>query len=366
MDMTKLDMNWGGPGFAAYEGRLEDDGAANEGPLDSQGRVEAAMAAFTGSDEGEGDQQEDKTAAGDGQGQGSGEGQGSDQKEGQQQVVEGQLTDEQRNADPVFKELSEYKDQVAQVFDKHGLTAAAEANGRTPHEEADLQLSDANILYKIMRGEGTPSSLLDTMVQVGNWQKPQIDAVAGDMMAWLQKQGYLKDGQAAAPGKKGPGKEGDPGFKDPLDERLTKLESANEKATREGQEATQRAERDRVGKVFTDHVEKLSTEAGIAKEDFPFYASQIAALVNGNKAITDRVAKGNFVDIKKFFDTVHGRELQRLERFNKAQLAKQQQKARNPKNSAGGTPPHPAGSAKPKVVSRDDRIAAATGLLQGN
>src|ERR1700688_4449299 len=250
-----IDINWGGAGFPAYEGRLEDDGASSE-PMDSQGRVEAAMAAFSGDGADEGDGKDgQQVTAGEGQGQGAqGEGgQGPGQNESGQQPVEGQLTEEQRNADPVFKELNDFKTAVADVFDKHGLTAAAEANGRTPHEEADLQLSDANILYKIMRGEGTPSALLDTMVNVGNWQKAQKDAVAGDLIGWLTKAGYLKDGQAAGAedGKKPDAKAGDPGFKDPLEERVKNIETANEKAQREAREQTQRVERDRVGKIFT-------------------------------------------------------------------------------------------------------------------
>lgn len=334
---------------------MADDNAV----MDSQDRTEAALAAFSGENEGQEDQQ---GTAGEGQGQGSGQ-PGGDPDPGQNdpQTVEGQLTDEQRSADPVFKELSEFKDAVGQVFDKHGLVAAAEANGRSAHEEADLQLSDANILYKIMRGEGTPSGLLDTMVNVGNWQKAQKDAVAGDLISWLTKAGYLKDGQASD--GKPAAKAGDPGFRDPLEERLAKIETANEKSAREGQERTQQVERDRVGKVFTDHVAKLAKDSGVPEQDVEFYMTQVASMVNGNKAITDRVAKNNFVDIKKFFDTVHSRELQRMDRYNKAVLARQQNKSRNPRNSAGGAPPQPAGQAKRNVANRDDRIAAASEML---
>jgi hypothetical protein len=354
MDTTKLNLNGGGEGYPSYEGRLEDTGAAE--PMDSQDRVEAAMAAFSG--DGQQDdqkqQQDDAARVADGQQQ---------QDDQNQQPVEGQLTDEQRSADPVFKELSEYKTAINEVFDKHGLVAAAEANGRSPHEEADLQLADANILYQIMRGERAPSNLLDTMVSVGNWNQGQRDAVASDLMAWLTKAGYLKDGAAATGEKKPAAKAGEPGFKDPLEERLNKIESAQEKREREETERTQKAERDRVGKVFIDHVEKLCKDTGIAKEDMPFYASQVAALVNGNKAITDRVAKGNFVDIKKFFDTVHGRELQRLDRYNKANLERQKNKNRNPKSPAGGSPAAPAGQAKRNPANREDRVAAAAEML---
>lgn len=361
MDITKLDINWGGAGYASYEGRLEDEDAGNEGPMDSQGRVEAAMAAFSG--ESDPDQNVVDPNAADPAASAAAPN-AVDPNAADPNAAD-QLTDDQRAADPVFKELNAFKDAVGEVFDKHGLVEAAEANGRTPQQEADLQLSDANVLYKIMRGEGTPSDLLDTMANVGKWQKPQKDAVAGDLIAWLTKSGYLKDGQAAGDGKKPAAKAGEPGFKDPLEERIKNIETANEKSAREAQDRTQKAERDRVGKVFVDHVEKLCKDTGIFKEDMPFYASQIASLVNGNPAITGRVAQGNFVDIKKFFDTVHSRELQRLDRYNKAQLARQANKNKNPKISAGGGPAAPSGAAKVKVGSRDDRIAAGVAALQG-
>ncbi len=366
---TLIDMNWGGAGYASYEGRLEDEGVGGNEPLDSQERVEAAMAAFSGA--GEPDPNAADPNAADPGAAAAADPNAADPNAADPNAA-GQLTDDQRNADPVFKELSAFKDAVGEVFDKHGLSEAAEANGRTPQQEADLQLSDANILYKIMRGEGTPSDLLDTMVNVGNWQKAQKDAVAGDLIAWLTKAGYIKDGQAAAgDGKKPAGKEGQQ-FADPVERRLSALETQRQQEEHQRRQETQKAqdrliamERDRVGKVFIDHVGKLCKDGGIGKEDMPFYASQIASLVNGNQDITTRVATGNFVDIKKFFDTVHGRELQRLDRYNKAELARQANKNKNPKISAGGGPAAPSGAAKPKVGNRDDRIAAGVAALLG-
>jgi hypothetical protein len=50
-----MKMSWGGPGFAAYEGRAEDEGA----PMDSDARADTALAAFSGDD---GQQQADRPA----------------------------------------------------------------------------------------------------------------------------------------------------------------------------------------------------------------------------------------------------------------------------------------------------------------
>jgi hypothetical protein len=51
------------------------------------------------------------------------------------------------------------------------------------------------VLYGIMEGKGTPSQLLETMAQAGNWSKEQQQGVANDLIGWLTKAGYLKDGQ---------------------------------------------------------------------------------------------------------------------------------------------------------------------------
>jgi hypothetical protein len=245
---------------------------------------------------------------------------------------------------------------------KYGIAAAAEANGRSLHEEADLQMSDANVLYGIMRGEQPPSQLLDTMITVGNWQKQQIDTVAADLVAWLTKQGYVKEGAAAVPGKAATGKDGQQ-FKDPLDERLTKIEKDNQAARDAETQRQQTAERDRVGKIFIDRVTELAKAKGVDEKDVSFYLSQVAALVNGNPQVAKRVGLKNFVDINRFFDTVHNRELERLKRYNENQLKKQTNKNRNPKIPAGGTPAAPASQAKRNVANRDDRIAAAAEML---
>lgn len=369
MDITKLDFNWGGSGYPMYDGRMEDGEGSNQ-PLDSQGRVEAALAAFGGNDGGgsddaeAGQRQDRQPNAEEGQRQSSGEEPDAGQ---QQQQAEGQFTDEQRQADPVFKELNEFKTAIDAVFDKHGLAAAAESNGRTAHEEADLQLADANILYQIMRGERTPSNLLDTMINVGNWQQGQRDAVANDLIAWLTKAGYLKDGAAAAAGvKKAAGKEGRQQFADPLEERLNKVETAQQERDRKDQERAGNVEANRIFGLAKTEVDRLCQENGIDKKDWIFYLEQVSALIGGKRDIIGRIGKNNFVDVKKAFDTIFGKELERVKRLSDARLKAQQKKDKNQKITAGGSPAAPSGAAKRNVANRDDRIAAATEMLQGS
>jgi hypothetical protein len=117
------------------------------------------LAAFSGDD---GQQQAD-----DQQQQQTDDGQqaaeGDQQQQDDQQQQEGQLTDEQLQADPRFQELSTLRDNVANLATEFGIPLDDKGNPNL--NEAKAQLSDASVLYEIMQGKGTPSALLDVMAQ---------------------------------------------------------------------------------------------------------------------------------------------------------------------------------------------------------
>lgn len=257
-----------------------------------------------------------------------------------------ELTDEQRQADPKFLDLSDYKDAVDAAFAEFNIPNV---------DEAKLQLSDAQVLYQIARGEAPASRLLDVFSQ--NWQPQQVKAVANDLIGWLTKGGFIKDGQAGQP----------PQAADATTQRLDKIE--NEQKTREQQATAQReqARRDSVFKErFLPEVERLCKGRQIPDEDFPQYAGAIAELVKGNPAILKRIGNGNFVDVNRFFAQVHNAEVKRLERYTNAKMKQQQTKAnQNPRIPSGGAPPAPAGGGARRSgpLTRDQRIAAATEQL---
>jgi hypothetical protein len=91
--------------------------------------------------------------------------------------------------------------------------------GNPDLNETKAQLSDASILYQIMQGKGTPSGLLDVMAQNAGWNDAQKKLVADDLIGWLTKAGYLKEGQAVA------GKPAAANAQDPLAQRLDKIEN---------------------------------------------------------------------------------------------------------------------------------------------
>jgi hypothetical protein len=325
--------------------------------MDSDGRAEAALAAFSGDDGQQQQQQDDgqQRQAADGQQQQQ-DAQRAEGDQQQQQQEPGKLSDEQLQADPRFQELSTLKDSLVDAFSE--FPGLVDDKGGVNVQEASLQLKDASILYDIMQGKGTPSALLEVMAKNGGWSDGQKQLIAQDLIGWLTANKYLKDGQAAA-------KSGDAGLKDPVQARLDKIEQERqtERQTQEQQRVRAHQE-DVYNNKFMPEVKRLCTQKGVPAENVGDYAARIAAQVKGNKAIIGRIEKGNFVDVNKMFTQAYNAEVQRLQRWTKAQTKAADAKNKNPRIPAGGATPAPGGSAKGvNVKDRDSRIAAAESML---
>jgi len=281
---------------------------------------------------------------------GQGEGEQGANKEGEAGQP-AQITDEQLQADPRYQELDKFRNDIQPVFDKYGIPDA---------KEADLQLADAAVLYQIMSGKAQPSQLLDVMAQNAGWSKDQVGAVANNLIGWLQKQGFLKDGAGQG---SGPARGEDGKFKDPAMERIEKLENER-KADQDRQQ--QQAEQQRQTKIFDtfrSEIGKLMEAKGLDKEDIDYYGREIRSLMPADQfnAIVNRIEKGNFVDIKKFFDQVHTRESERLKRYaDKVSKTATRTEKTAPRVPAGGAPPANAGQQKRNLQSREERLAAAS------
>lgn len=349
-----LNQSWGGPEFSSYEVRMED-----EQPMDADARTEAALSAFSG-DEG-GDNYDQNRNADQNQNAGTQGGQSGDQNQNadqnQNQNQDGQFTDEQLEANPRFQELSTFRDDVVNALsDFPGLV---DDKGAPNLQEASAQLRDASVLYDIMQGKGTPSQLLDVMAKNGGWSDGQKQLIAQDLIAWLTANKFLKDGQAQGGNKQGGN------FKDPIQERLDKIE--NDRKTERQQAEQQKViahQKEVFDTKFLPEVKRLCKEKGVPQEDVNDYVMSIAAQVKGNKAVIARIEKGNFVDLNKIFTQRYSSEVKRLERWTKSQTKAADAKSKNPKIPAGGAPPQPAGSAKTvNVRDRDSRIAAAADML---
>lgn len=256
------------------------------------------------------------------------------------------LTEEQLASDPRYQELSAFQDSMKPVMEQFGVPDA---------KELTAQLSDSQVLYDIMSGKGTPSALLDVMATNVGWNDQQKSAVAQDLIGWLNKNGYLKEGAAPRGGEK------DAKFNDPLSKDVADLKK--QLADRDAavqQERVQAHQVEVFQKVEAKVAEFCNGKGLESKEDVAYYLSQIASLVNGNKAVIGRIEKGNFVDVQQLFAKVHNAEVARLTRHTAAQTKAQGNKAKNPRIPAGGAPPAPAAQAKRSLKNSDDRIAAAT------
>lgn len=254
------------------------------------------------------------------------------------------LTEEQLASDPRYQELAGFQDAMKPVMEQFGVPDA---------KELTAQLSDSQVLYDIMSGKGTPSALLDVMASNVGWNDQQKSAIAQDLIGWLNKNGYLKEG--AAP------KAGEAKFNDPLTERFAKLEKTLADRDQSAQQERVQAHQAEVFQRVESKVAEFCKSKGLdSKEDVGYYLSQIASLVNGNKAVIGRIEKGNFVDVQQLFAKVHNAEVARLTRHTEAQTKAQGNKAKNPRIPAGGAPPAPAAQAKRSLKTSDQRIAAAT------
>ena len=272
----------------------------------------------------------------------------------------GQITDEQLNAHPKFKELSEFRDNVQLLMEAHSIPDT---------KEMGLQLADADVLYKIAVGQARPSDLLNLMAGNAQWTKEQTAAVAGDLIDWLTKGGYLKEGHAQAGGQ---GKDGK--FVDPLEERLDRLErerrEGEQRTQRERVTAEQKAYQTKIFNAYTDKITELMKGAGLVddkgnvdKMELAFYVDAVRNAVPSQEhfnAIVKRIEKGNFVDVQKYFDTIRERETKRLQKHTKHLTDQHTRKEGTiPRVSTGGASPTPAGKQKRNLANRDDRLAAA-------
>jgi hypothetical protein len=358
-----LNQSWGGPGFAGYEGRMEDEGA----PMDSDARADAALAAFSGDEGGDPNSNGvDPNAADPNAADPAADPNAADPNAADPNADPnaGQLTEEQLQADPRFQELSTLRDNVANLATEFNIPL--DDKGMPDLNETKLQLSDASVLYDIMSGKGTPSALLETMAANAGWSDQQKQLVAQDLIGWLTKAGYLKDG-AAADGKKpvAGAKPGDAGFVDPVNARLDRIENDRKTEAQRAEQARVQAHQKEVFDTkFMPKITDLCKQKGVPQEDVADYANRVASLINGNPQITKRIEQGNYVDVQRLFTQIHNAEVARLKRWTDQQTAAKNKQNRNPRIPSGGAPPAPAGSAKPiNAKNRDERLAAAAELL---
>ena len=251
------------------------------------------------------------------------------------------------------------------VLAKYGIGDAAEAEAR---------LADAALLYEIAAGKSSPAHLLNELASNGKWSSTQVGEVAQGLITWLSQRGFLAESapnqEVAAVTESSvndlPVVEKTALVENPgvvpgsLEQRVAAIERDRQASAERQAQAAKVVEERRVYDAFNSKIKDLCSANQIPAEDAGIYAQHVSGLVAGNREVLDRIAKGNFVDVQKFFAQIHNREIQRLQRWTNQQTrAKQARQDNAPRSTAGGAPPAPAGKVRRDLKSFEGRTSAA-------
>lgn len=241
-------------------------------------------------------------------------------------------------------------------------------------QEVGLRLADAHAMYAIMDGKGADG----VFERIKKFQGQEAhDFALNEVLKYAAKVGLIEsaDGAAAAAVKPGEGAAAAAAAAATETPREKALRLENEKLkkdqAKDNQTKQTAAAADRQKKIFDSsmaEVERLGTDAKLDSETLMnFVVPYIIRQVGGKKDIINRCARGNYVDIQKFFDEavnkISGKRVQ-------TQNAKvQQRKVRDkvvPKRVAGEDKTRTA-AVKPTfdLKTSDGRRAAAKAGLRG-
>jgi hypothetical protein len=299
-------------------------------------------------------------------------------------------TDEEREARETAEaeelEAGEVTPEQQVLLDHHeafeGLVEALDGTdyaidfGETPEQlaagmqEVGLRLGDAHALYSVMDGKG--ADVIFERIKKFQGQEAH-DFALNAVLAYAQKVGLIEsaDGAAAA-AKPGEAAAAAAATETPREKAL-RLENERLKKESKTRETTTQATAaaDRQKKIFDSAMNEVKRLGDDSKLDdgtlMDFVVPYIIRKVGGQKQIINRVARGNFVDLQRFFDeamnTISGKRV--AAGNTKVQNRKiRDQKA--PKRVAGEDKTRTA-AVKPTfdLKTSDGRRAAAKAGLRG-
>lgn len=243
-----------------------------------------------------------------------------------------------------------------------------------------LERADAHLLYKIIDQE-LPASTFLTNLEKGFDQKKVVEPIYlsfadhlgrnGFLEAYIDKRGFKlvpKDGTpGAAPGTLGQAASGasrvNPELQ-PLMEQITKLQQQINGGGSQPGQLTPEEQKHEAG--FEGEIKRLMKEKNVDEKFFGDFKGAIIQMVNqypgGAKAIKDRIAKGNFVDVRRFFANYSNAQFERAKAYMKPVTAGAKKVVVKKPGSGNAAPAAKPGAKKPAVVTKQDRIQRA---LQG-
>jgi hypothetical protein len=249
--------------------------------------------------------------------------------------------------------------------------------GETPEQlaagmqEVGLRLADAHAMYSIMDGKGA-DGIFD---RIKKFQGQEAhDFALNEVLKYAAKVGLIESADGAAAAAKPGGGAAAASVTETPREKELRLENEKLKKDQKTRETTTQATAaaERQTKVFNStmgEVERLGTEAKLDKDTLmDFVVPYIIRKVGGQKAVINRCARGNYVDIHQFFDEAVNRiSGKRVESQNQKVQQRRIRDQKVPKRVAGEdkTTRTPAARPAADLSTSEGRRAAAKANLRG-
>jgi hypothetical protein len=239
------------------------------------------------------------------------------------------------------------------------------------------QRKDAALLYGMLDGQTPASTLLAAVEknpQFANMVEPIFTSLIEHLGAkgfadwYLDKKGFKivpKDVVTPAAKPKavwGTTEETDPKLK-PLLDKITQLESKLGGGGAAGANGMTPEETQHEAN-FEGEIKRLMKDKGVPEDKFfGEYKSAIVQMIRtypgGQKAIMDRIAKGNYVDVKRFFANHNNAMIARADAYKKGSTASVPKKTVTPAKSATNSGKTAAPVAKKKAPLSDEQAKKA-------
>ncbi|MGH7485099.1 MAG: hypothetical protein ACREMY_05755, partial [bacterium] len=274
------------------------------------------------------------------------------------------------------EDINVLKDALAE-----GYAIDAEKDFPAAINQLRLERSDAHMLYQII-DQTLPASSFLANLEKGFDQKKVVEPIYLNMCDHLGKNGFLEaylgmrgfqlvpKGQAgttgAAPGTLGQAVDGTKGNPElqPLVEQIRQLQARLDGKTPGQLTPDERKAED----GFEGEIKRLMGEKNLSGDLFADFKSAIIQAINqypgGSAAIKNRIAKGNFVDVRRFFTGHNNAQLERAKKYMKPVGAGGKKVAAKPGAGSNATP-KPDGKKPAAPLTQAERRAKVMEAFNG-
>jgi hypothetical protein len=264
-------------------------------------------------------------------------------------------------ANDALEGLQEAVDSTDYPID-FGSTEDSIAAGMT---EVGLRLADAHALYDIVQGKGA-DGIFERVKQFQG--QAAHDYALGEVLKYAAKVGLIEPVGGAASGTATATATATGTATETPREKF--LREENERLKSEGNERRQTDAQQQKVAIFqkaSDKIVEFCITRNLTKADAEkFILREVAAKVAGNKAIINRVTRGNFTDIQRFTDEAINDLLGKRTSANNQRVNSRKTRDRKvPKRVTGGERHSSATSVKRDLSTGEGRRAAVKAALRG-